>query len=281
MKFCTHGSAHTCTDSRKLTAVALCRSPRQTQKEPAFLYPEWGRCKCGGGEGGILSPLCFNLSGIQDIRRPHVACRVTQQMERGSHRLKDQRVGLCLGLFLYSKCPPPPPPGFWGWERVGLGRGYAGGNRAFVGHRSHLENDKESHHQQAFHWFPCRRQGEKVTAWQGQLFVRKEGLREGWGPCWELSSQAPGTSLAWNIRTRLCLEAPGWLPSLAGPHLLLVGSECMAAPAPHPLPGSSEHLVELESLPWPTLPLKAEFHLSRTPGFEWLLPPLVVWEARP
>lgn len=96
-----------------------------------------------------------------------------------------------------------------------LGRGYGGGNRAFLGHRSHLENDKESHHQHAFHWFPCRRQGEKVIAWQGQGFVMKESLWEGWGHCWELSSQAPGTTFAWNIRTRLCLEAPGCLPSLA------------------------------------------------------------------
>lgn len=59
-------------------------------------------------------------------------------------------------------------PGLGG---VGLGMGgggYSGGNRTY------LENDKESHHQHAFHWLPCRRQGEKVIAWQGQLFVIKE-----------------------------------------------------------------------------------------------------------
>lgn len=114
--------------------------------------------------------------------RDHVwLCRVTQQMEMGSHQLKEWRVFVSGSIFFQQV--PTSSSGPWSWGGVGLGRvggGVCGeGNRDFLGHRSHLENDKESHHQQAFHWFPCRRQGEKVNAWRGQLFVMKESLREG------------------------------------------------------------------------------------------------------
>lgn len=94
---------------------------------------------------------------------------------------------------------------------------------------------------------------------QGQLFVRKESLGEGWGHCWELSSQAPGTAFVWNIRTRLCLEAPGLLPSHARPHLLFLHSDVPER--------SGIRMQGSPPLPTPCLALQAIFWSWKThPG---------------
>lgn len=104
-------------------------------------------------------------------------------MERGDRQPNEWLVGSCLGLFPSSKCPAAPPEP-WTWE------GRAGGQGCGGGKRPHLENDKESHGQHVLHGLPCGRQGESVTAGQGQLFVIK-GNRE-IEMLMELSSHALG-----------------------------------------------------------------------------------------